>query len=53
MPQMEHQFILPQKKNINKFIIGGKKIVGYEMNFVNSIDVDNIIDLKLAKFFFK
>ena len=44
---------ITSKKNIRKFILGGKKIIGYTMKFANSIDIDNKEDLKLAKLFFK
>ena len=44
---------ITSKKNIRKFILGGKKIIGYTMKFINSIDIDDKEDLKLAKLFFK
>ena len=43
---------ITSKKNIKRFIIGGKNIAGYEMPYLDSIDVDNIDDLKLVNLLF-
>ena len=40
---------ITNKKNINKFIIGGKKIIGYEMPANRSIDIDTKFDFKIAE----
>lgn len=44
---------ITSSKNINKFIIGGNNIIGYEMSYFNSIDVDTADDLKLANLLLK
>ena len=36
-------------KKINKFILGGK-IIGHEMNFLKSIDINYLYEFKLAEF---
>lgn len=40
---------ITHKKNINKFIVGGKKIIGYEMPLSRSIDIDTEYDFNLAE----
>ena len=40
---------ITSKKNLNKFIIGGKKIIGYEMPPNRSIDIDTEFDFKIAE----
>ena len=37
---------------IKKFIFGGK-ILGYKMNRVSSIDIDDVYDFKIAEMVFK
>jgi hypothetical protein len=44
---------ITNKKKIDKFIVGGKKIIGFLMPYSRSIDVDNKEDLKLANILFK
>jgi len=44
---------ITRKDKINKFIIGGKKIIGFLMPYIRSIDIDNREDLKLANILFK
>lgn len=44
---------ITSKKNIKKFILGGDKIVGFQMPDERSIDVDNLEDLNIAKILFK
>ena len=44
---------ITRKDKINKFIIGGKKIIGFLMPYIRSIDIDNREDLKLANLLFK
>ena len=44
---------ITSKKNIKKFILGGDKIVGFQMPDARSIDVDNLEDLNIAKILFK
>jgi|TARA_B110000977_G_scaffold201524_1_gene296616 CMP-N,N'-diacetyllegionaminic acid synthase len=41
---------ITSKKKISKFIIGGKKIIGILMPKERSIDIDDIIDFKIAEF---
>lgn len=40
---------ITHKKNLNKFIVGGKKIIGYEMPLNRSIDIDNLFQFKIAE----
>tara|TARA_B100000427_G_C15486776_1_gene585670 strand:+ start:130 stop:831 length:702 start_codon:yes stop_codon:yes gene_type:complete len=40
---------ITSKKHMNKFIVGGKKIVGYEMPENKSIDIDNEFDFKIGE----
>ena len=40
---------ITNKKNLNKFIIGGKKIIGYEMPVNRSIDIDTKFDFEIAE----
>ena len=44
---------ITSKNNIKKFILGGNKIVGFQMPYERSIDVDNLEDLMLAKILFQ
>ena len=40
---------ITNKKNLNKFIVGGKKIIGYEMPSNRSVDIDTLFDFKIAE----
>lgn len=43
---------LTKSKNINKYIFGGKTL-GYEMSRIESIDIDDPIDLDIAELFLR
>ena len=44
---------ITNRNKISEFIIGGKKLIGFEMPYSRSIDVDSKEDLKLANILFK